>query len=207
MAMRKPIHLRYVEDPPKNEGGNGGNEGGGGSGSGKEHEHGFPKDTPLAEMKVEEREAYWKYHARKHEGVANSRADYDQQKADAEKWRQAQRENLKPDERALEDAKAEARREERNKIAPRLVKAEFKALGKDVPEELLTAFLDDLNHEKYLGTDGEVDTEKVKARVAVLTPKQQQQQRRDNHQGFRRTDGATSVSAGRDMYASRNKKG
>lgn len=200
MAMRKPFYVRFIEGDE-----NGGGDGKGGDGTGKVYEHGYPKDTPLVEMNDKEQAAYWKFHARQHESKAKSREDYDQQKADAEKWRQAQKEQMTPDQKAIDAAKEEARAEERRKIAPRLVKAEFKAKAKNVDEELLEAFLEDLDHTKYLNADGDVDAEKVKTRVEKLTPKQQQQQQRQNHQGYRRSDGATGVAGGRDLFATRNK--
>jgi hypothetical protein len=199
--MRKPFYLRYIEGEDGDKGG-----------SGKES---FPKDTPLAEMTVEQREAYWKHHARKHEGVANSRADYDQQKADAEKWRQYQNDNKPADQKAIDDAankaREEARAQEQAKLVPRLVKAEFKSIAADVggvTKDLLEAFLEDVNPLVYLKADGELDTEKIEKRVKALAPvKQKDQPRRPNHQGYRPTDGATSVASGRDLFATRNKKG
>ena len=199
MAMRKPFYVRFVEGEDEGKGGQGG-------GSEKTYtEAGYPKDTPVAEMTDKEQAAYWKFHSRKHETLANSRSDYDQQKADAEKWRQAQREQMTPDQKAIDQAREDARREERGKIAPRLVAAEFKAKAKNVNEELLEAFLEDLDYTKYLTASGDVDTDKVKTRVEKLAPKQQQQQRQ-NHQGYRPAAGATSVTAGRDLFANRNKK-
>lgn len=201
MAVRKPLHLRFIDDPPKDDG----KGGTGGSGETK-HENGYPKDTPVVEMTEKEQIAYWKFHSRQHEGVAKSRADYDQQKSDAEKWRQAQKDQMTPDQKAIDAAAEAARADERKKVAPRLVKAEFKALGKEVPKEILEAFLEDADPLKYLDEHGEVNTEKVQKRVDALTPKTEQRDRRPNHQGYRRTDGVTSVTAGRSLYADRNKK-
>lgn len=202
MAMRKPHYIRFAEGDDDKSGG----------GSGKppaDMPNGYPKDTPLVEMTSEQREAYWKYHARQHEGVAKSRADYDDQKALADKWREYENSNKAPDQKVLDDAvtkaREEARKEEQAKLAPRLVKAEFKALGTAVPKELLDAFLEDVNHTVYLKDDGEVDVDKVQRRVDALAPKQQQTQRKQTHQGYRPSDGATSVTAGRDLFASRNK--
>lgn len=208
MAMRKPFWLMFTAD------GDDPNSGGGSGSGGSDKDLGFPKDTPLVEMTTEQQLAYWKHHARKHEGVAQSRADYDQQKADAERWRQAQEANKKPDEKLLDQARQEAaeaaRREEQAKLAPRLVKAEFKsaAAGK-LSKELLDAFLEDVNHSVYLKADGELDTEKIQKRVEALAPKvdQKQQKRTPTHQGYRPADGATSIAAGRDLFESRNKKG
>jgi len=207
MAVRKPFYLRFIEGEDGDKGG--GNEKGGDKGSGKEP--GFPKDTPLVEMTVEQREAYWKHHARKHEATANARADYDQQKADAEKWRKAQEDAKTPDQKAIDDAAKKAREEARSEVhrslAPKLVAAEFKsAAAGQVPKELLDAFLEDVDHTKYLKADGELDTDKIESRVKALGVVKQKE-RKQNHQGYRPSDGATSVTAGRDLFASRNKKG
>lgn len=208
MAMRKPFYLRFIEGDNTDD-----KDKGGGGGSDKDT--GFPKDTPLVEMTEKQQLAYWKHHARRHEGIASSRADYDQQKADAEKWRQAEEKAKTPDQKAIDDAKAtareEARKEEQAKLAPRLVKAEFKSVAAEVggvSKELLEAFLEDVNHNVYLKSDGELDTEKIEKRVKALAPAGNKgtPPRKPNHQGYRPSDGATSVTAGRDLFASRNKK-
>lgn len=205
MAMRKPFYVRFIEDDdPKGQGGGG--EGKKNESTDKVYEHGYPKETPVAEMSDKEQAAYWKYHARQHESKAKSREDYDDLKALADKWRAHENESKTPDQKAIDQAKEEARAEERRKIAPRLVRAEFKAQGVGIDKDLLDAFLEDADHTKYLTADGEVDADKVKARVEKLTPKQQQQQRRDNHQGFRKSPGATGIDGGKSLYESRHKK-
>lgn len=203
MAMRKPHFLMLADGDPDEQKQT---SGGSGNASGSDKDHGFPKDTPLVEMTTEQQLAYWKFHARQHEGVAKSRADYDQQKAAAEEWRKYQEENKAPDQKVVDQAAEKARLEERTKLAPRLVAAEFKALSAgEVPKELLDGFLEDVDYTKYLDANGEIDTAKVQKRVDALKPKGQQQ-RKPTHQGYRPTDGATSVAVGRDLYASRNNK-
>lgn len=202
MAMRKPHFLMFAEgDNPEEQKPSGGS----GNASGSDKDHGFPKDTPLVEMSTEQQLAYWKYHARQHEGVAKSRADYDQQKADADAWRKYQEDNKAPDQKVVDQAAEKARLDERTKLAPRLVAAEFKALSAgEIPKELLDGFLEDVDYTKYLDANGDIDTTKVQKRVDALKPKQTQ--RKPNHQGYRPSDGATSVSVGRDLYAARNLK-
>jgi hypothetical protein len=51
------------------------NAGGGGGGIPKVNEHGFPDNTPTADMTPEHQAAYWKHHARKHEQRANAAPD------------------------------------------------------------------------------------------------------------------------------------
>ncbi|GAA1064664.1 hypothetical protein [Streptomyces asiaticus] len=57
--------------------------GGGGGGGGNTptvNEHGFPDNTPVAEMEPTHQAAYWKHHARKHEARANAAPDADELK-------------------------------------------------------------------------------------------------------------------------------
>jgi hypothetical protein len=49
--------------------------GGGGGGGTAVNEHGFPDNTPTAEMSPEHQVAYWRHHARKHEARANAAPD------------------------------------------------------------------------------------------------------------------------------------
>jgi len=208
MTVRIPHFIRFAD------GEDDGKDGSKGGNPPADKDLGFPKDTPLVEMTEKQQLAYWKHHARRHEGVANSRADYDQQKADAEKWRQAQEEKKTPDQKAI-DAAAQtaaenARREERLKTAPRIVRAEFKAAAAEegVSKELLAAFLEDVNHAVYLNEDGSLNEEKVSKRVKALAASSgpKKQKRETTHQGFRPNDGATGVANGRSLFADRNKK-
>ncbi|MFI9123890.1 hypothetical protein ACIGW0_31615 [Streptomyces bikiniensis] len=50
--------------------------GGGGGGTGPTlNEHGYPDNTPTADMTPEHQVAYWKHHARKHEALAKAAPD------------------------------------------------------------------------------------------------------------------------------------
>ncbi|MGP3750900.1 hypothetical protein [Streptomyces sp. IBSNAI001] len=49
--------------------------GGGGGGGVSVNEHGYPDNTPTADMTPEHQVAYWKHHARKHEAAAKSAPD------------------------------------------------------------------------------------------------------------------------------------
>jgi hypothetical protein len=49
--------------------------GGGGGGGPQVNEHGYPDNTPTADMTPEHQAAYWKHHARKHEQRANAAPD------------------------------------------------------------------------------------------------------------------------------------
>lgn len=82
------------------------------SGSGESAEageHGFPADTPLAEMTVEQQVAYWRYHARKHESNRKPK-DWEQIVADATAYREQQEANKSEGEKALDAARVEGER-------------------------------------------------------------------------------------------------
>lgn len=195
--------------PATNDGGNTPEAGAGTGSEGKSTDKGFPDNTPLAEMTGEQATAYWKFHSRQHETVAKARADYDDQKALAEKWRAHEQQQLPEQERQLsvakEAAKAEGATEERRKIAPQLVNAEFKiaAAGK-VREETLTSFLEDMNHNLYIKDDGSIDVDRVTQRITTLSG-DQPLSRSTGHQGHRPYEGTSSVNAGKEMFASRRK--
>jgi len=99
-------------------------------------------------------------------------ADYDDIRNQLEETR---RQSLSEQERAVEDAKAEARteaqRESDSRWANRLVKAEFKAAfaGRRSAEEV-AKILEPLDLTKFLTEDGDVDGEKVAAYADGVAP-------------------------------------
>lgn len=172
----------------------------------QEPDRGYPANTPLEQMTVEQREAYWKHHSRKWEGIATSRSDYDQLAEDARQWREHQRRALPADERARQDAVEQARRDgeaqARLALAPQLVRAEFRAAAPGVEEDKLNSFLEDLDLSKYLKDDGTVDAARVQAKASLL-PSTNPAPQRQSFQGYSRPAGTTSVAAGRDLFAAR----
>lgn len=205
-----PYYVRFADGDD--------DQGGGGGGERKQQpdkDLGFPRDTPVAEMDDKQQIAYWKYHSRKHEGTANARSDYDDQKALADKWRAHEEQNKKPEQKVIDQAVEAARAEELRKTAPRIVLAEFKSVAADegVAINLIKLFLEDVDPLKYLNKDGEPDTEKIEKKVKALGENAGSKnkgnggkKREDTHQGYRRNDGATGIANGRDLFESRNKK-
>lgn len=186
-------------------------------GNGEEGNLGFPADTPLAEMTVEQREAYWKHKARKHENtVKNSPKDYDEQKALADKWREHEQKQKPADQVAREQTEAQLREQIRKELlaenAPTLVETAFTGMvGTRIEQAKLKLILDDLDHTKFIKDDGTVDVDRVKARVDVLAPETPQPTRRrantaNNHQGNRSTGDATGMSAGQAEFERRHGK-
>jgi hypothetical protein len=182
--------------------------------NGEENKLGFPEDTPLAEMTVEQREAYWKHKARKHENAVKAfPKDYDEQKALADKWREHEQKQKPADQVQREELerriREEARKEALKETAPRLVEAEFKAqVGSRLPADKLKLILEDLDHTKYLDADGNVDADRVKTRVEILAPaaNPNPRQQHTTHQGRRSSGGASGMSAGRAAYEARHGK-
>jgi hypothetical protein len=131
------------------------------------------------------------------------RADYDDLKADAEKWRTHKDATATPDEKARETAWAEARAEERAALTPELVRAEFRAAAKGIlSDQQRDALLEDLDLAKYLTAAGAVDVAKVEAKVTALAPTEPRRVRfPDLGQGPRPGSVQPGVAAGRDLYA------
>lgn len=167
---------------------------------------GFPAETPVNEMTDAQQAAYWKYHSRKHETVAKSREDYDTIKALAEKWTTHEKSSKPADQVKAEEDAEEARKAAEKavaaKFATKLVTAEFKAAvaGRMKPEDL-TDLLEDMDLTKYLNDDGDVDTDRVTKKAAIIAPESRSTGgTRRGHQSRRTNDKGSSVSSGRDLY-------
>lgn len=132
---------------------------------------GFPDGTPVAEMTQEQQLAYWKHHSRQHERRANSRADYDQLKADSEELARLRAANQTDAERALEEAREEARREGENLGAQRYlsdaVKAKFQHLTGKSDDEVATAFAH-VNAQSFTTDQGDIDGAALTAFAATF---------------------------------------
>lgn len=187
------------------------------SGTGTEPE--FPPNTPVAEMNDKQAAAYWKFQSRKHETTAKSRADYEALKAKAAQYDALEQASKTEHERALDDAKKEAKAEGEAAAAmallPQLVKAEFKAAaaGRIVDAEgrldtkRLDALLEPLDMSRFVTDNGEVDTAKVLAFVDTAAPTNGKANGfPDLGQGRRQGAPEPSVASGQALYDQRHKK-
>lgn len=168
-------------------------------------EHGFPANKPLAEMTSEQREAYWKFHARKHEERATATADRDTIKAELDALKASTQTDA---EKAVEAAKTAAKADGRRELLPALVQAEFRgAAGGRLTKEQIKVILAPLDPTKFLTADGgQVDTDKVQEYIDGIAPADGKKWP-DMGQGKR--GGATKttgVSAGRSLYEDRHVK-
>lgn len=128
---------------------------------------GFPADTPLAEMSVEQREAYWKDKARKHESRANERSDYDDLKAKAARLEELERENESEKDKAVREAREEASREALAGVHEQTVNAMARMAlrSRGVKDEDIESFVTETNLSAFVADDGQVNDERLLARV------------------------------------------
>lgn len=173
----------------------------------KASDKGFPEATPLEQMTVEQREAYWKHYARHHEARAAERADYDTVKAKADQFDELQRQQQTPSEQAVNEAKEagkrEGAREAYSASAATLLTASLTARGKTA--EQAQALIGATNLDAFI-TDTGIDAAKVETFVSsIAAPVKGGTPRSDPSQGPRGGSTVTSVSSGRDLFADRHK--
>jgi len=176
---------------------------------------GFPANTPVAEMNVDQQAAYWKYQARRHEDRVKAYGGLTpEQLADlrkkAEQHDALEFELMSDKDKAVAEAAQQARWAAEAEITPRLVNAEFRvaAAGRIEPDRLAT-ILEPLDLGKFLTDDGDVDTAKVSAFIDGIAPATGNHTRRGpSPEGHGRRDSSAlperSVAAGRDLYRARN---
>ncbi|MDR1265927.1 MAG: hypothetical protein LBK42_10320 [Propionibacteriaceae bacterium] len=126
---------------------------------------GFPAGTPLAEMTVEQQAAYWKHHARRHEGAAKAARD------EADQLRKAA---LTDQEKAVEDVKDAARREgeatdrwRRTAVTEAVIGA-AKAAGRYTTDEdkaAVGALLSMIDPVALITEEGELDRAKIEQAI------------------------------------------
>lgn len=170
---------------------------------------GFPAETPLAEMTAEQQAAYWKHKARKHESRAKGAEDYDQIKAELD---QLKAERMSESEKAIEDAKKEARAEAASEFGPKMAGAVLRTAlaSRGIEAEEIESKLSYVDFAKFLDNNGDVDSDKVQGYLDDIAPQQRQGQWIDMGQGRRDDTGGKrpggSVEAGRDLRKNRHKQ-
>lgn len=158
----------------------------------------FPADTPRASMSPAEQLAFDAYNSQRWEKRAKGWGKHfpgktpDEIKAIVDEVEKNRRNTLTLDEKTLEDAKAEARREALAEIGPKAVESAFNLLLGGMSEAERADALSVLDLTKFLNSDNQVDTEKVKAQVArIAPPVKGQTPPRDYGQGPRGTSAPT----------------
>lgn len=136
-------------------------------------------------------------------------ADYDEVKDKAAQWEALAAASQTDTERAVTEAREAAWQAAMAHTVPRVVTAEFKAEAarQGIDADKLDALLEDLDLIKYADDDGDPDVDRIKAKLAVFAPTQQDTRRGPTPFGSGRRESAASgasVAAGRDLYRSRH---
>lgn len=185
---------------------------GGDAGKGGEGDLGFPQNTPVVEMTLEQQVAYHKHQARKHEERASAYwqatggKSANEVKAIVIEHGTLRQQSMSEQERAVDQAKAEGRRE--GSLSAARTALEF-ALGHDPEKNDKTSLIDTLDLSKVLTDSGEVDTAKVRTIAGQFAPADKDKGGRefDFGGGDRGNSKAESgVKAGADRYAQRRGK-
>lgn len=172
-------------------------------------EKGFPENTPLTEMSVEQREAYHKYHSRQWQARAEARSDYDAIKAKAAELDKLREASQTEQERAVAAARAEgaaeAARTANEKAARAILRSSLAERGKTADE--VEAIVAATNLSAFVVND-DVDTIKVGAHVDLLAPRGATTTlpRPDLGQGRREARKSSGSDVGADLFAARRKR-
>lgn len=176
LALASLLPLASIAlDPDKGSGGGdagggdgktGGTDDGGEDGDGEDGDdnagRGFPAKTPWRQMKPEEQSAYWQHQAKKHERVAKANS------AAATERDELKAKHQTAEEKQLDEAKKVGRAEAmQDVVEARLAGALAGRMGEEAAEELASS----VNHTRFLGSDGKVDTTKVREWVDKVAPK------------------------------------
>lgn len=168
-----------------------------GAGQQQQDDTGFPANTPLEQMKPEQREAYWRHHARKHEDRVKALGNLTPEQLTALREKADKHDALELElaseaEKAARKAADEAKTATRAELEPEVISAKLDAAAAraGVTEEDLTKALAFVDTRKFLAENGKVDTDKVKAFVATIAPD------RGNQQQVRRGPSATAHGTG-----------
>lgn len=135
--------------------------------------NGFTPDTPWRDLPVEEQVAYWQYNSRKHETESKAKVpktDLERAERERDELRaQGQTPEQKQAAADLDDARRQGASAERQKWAASTVALQVQ-LATGRPKEDVDSALEYADVSKFLTATGEVDTVKVAAYAATITP-------------------------------------
>lgn len=178
--------------------------------TGKDADKGFPENTAVADMQPAEQAAYWKFQSRKHQQRAESRADYDELKAKADRLVALEQASESEHEKALREAREAAKAEGRTEAQAEANRTVVTALmdgalrGRGKTDEQVESLLKHFNPESFV-VDGQPDTKAILSLAdSIAGPVTGGGNGRgpDFGQGQRGQHGkASGVSAGAEMFA------
>jgi hypothetical protein len=218
----KPLWMMTTA-PPEDGGTDGGGQGGDGSGTGDQGttdkstdqggdkgddadksddgDLGYPKDTPVKDMKPEEQIAFHKHKREQNrqqvqawKQVTGDRTP-EQLQAELAELERLRREKMTPDQQAIEDAKASTRQEVQREAGKNAARIALEVALRDLPEADRNASIDILDMSRFLTESGGVDTGKVLAAAERIAPS------RGNSRGFDLGAGQRGGSGGKSGVA------
>ncbi|MEU2013101.1 phasin family protein [Nocardia sp. NPDC019302] len=138
--------------------------------------HGFPAETPVAEMTQEQQTAYWKFHARKHESAVKAYGGKTpQQIAELEtQLSTLQAERMSAEERAIAEAVSQAQAATRAEVEQewqgRYQTARLQAVAGTVltDKDQLKSFMSIVDTSKFVGEDGDIDDDAVMGHLTAI---------------------------------------
>jgi hypothetical protein len=122
-------------------------------------------------MTPDQQVAYWQHQARKHEDRVRTMGDYDQLKEKADSYERLVAASQSEHERAVAEARRQARTEALTEAGSQLVEQWVRAaaVGR-LTDESVNALLQGLDRTRFLNQTGGVDTDKVFTFVGSLAP-------------------------------------
>jgi len=179
----------------------------GGTGGDGTADRGYPDHTPLEQMNAEQREAYWRYQARKHESTIKAAGDLGELQRKAGEFDRITAEQASEIDKARatarEEGKAEGRTESQVLIAEYALRGSLSHVAPDVRDTLLGR----VNLQSFVGTDGRPDEQAIASFVAAVAPNAAGGTGTGGtgggtggHGGYRPPGGGTSTATGRDRY-------
>lgn len=152
--------------------------GGGGGGGGDDaaaqaaaatkflEDNGYPDKTKVEDMELSQQVAYWHSQSKKQQRLAEGKADPDELKAAQDELEKLRKGQLTEQEKAVEEARDQARREGEvigsEKYLRVAVTAMFQLLTGKTEDEVATTF-DVVDPKKFLDDKGEILADKLKA--------------------------------------------
>jgi len=154
------------------------------------NEHGYPDDTPIAEMTIEQQAAYWKRQSRKHESEKKDLLAAANDPA-----------NQPVDREAL---KAELRQEIEAENLPTAVRDRFKSIIADrLSDEEFDSIIEDIDLNKFV-KDGSIDEDRITTKANLIAPpavkRVTRRQAPNTHQGTRERQTTSSVASGKSLF-------
>ena len=216
MFTSKSSFLRFFNDDAPAGGSGGGDDAKQGEDKGTDKgaddgDKGFPAGTPISDMTAEQQAAYWKHQSRKHENQVKALGDVEQLRDKAKKFDELKNAGRTPEQKSIDEARADERAKVEAEWKPRLAETEVKSelraqlSARGVTGATATAVIEPLSMKNFLTTTGEVDTDKVSTYVDSIAPKGGKWP--DMGQGNRGSDKKpTGVAAGRAMWDAQHKK-